>query len=136
MVPTIIWTPEMSVNVSVIDEQHKQLIEIINKLNSAISDHAARPILDEVFDELTEYTKKHFSMEEAFLQQVDYPQTAAHKEEHDGFIYKLISFRNDFENGSQIVSTKIVDFLYGWLVGHIQGSDKAYSALLNENGID
>ncbi len=126
----------MSVNVSVIDEQHKQLIEIINKLNSAISDHAARPILDEVFDELTEYTKKHFSMEEAFLQQVDYPQTAAHKEEHDGFIYKLISFRNDFENGSQIVSTKIVDFLYGWLVGHIQGSDKAYSALLNENGID
>ncbi len=125
----------MSVHVSIIDEQHKKLIEIINKLNSAITDHAAIPVLDEVFDELTEYTRKHFSTEEELLQRVDYPLTAAHKEEHDGFVYKLISFRNDFENGSEVVSTKIVDFLYGWLVEHIQGSDKAYSTLLNENGI-
>jgi len=135
MMPTIIWTPEMSVNVTLIDEQHKKLIEIINSLNSAIGRNAARPILDEVFNELTDYIRKHFSTEEELLQRVNYPLIAAHKEEHDGFIYQLISFRNDFENGSEIVSTKIVDFLYGWLVEHIQGTDKAYSVLLNENGI-
>ena len=135
MMPTIIWTPEMSVHVSIIDEQHKKLIEIINKLNSAITGHAAIPVLDEVFTELTDYTRKHFSTEEELLQQVDYPLIVAHKEEHDGFVYKLISFRNDFENGSEVVSAKIVEFLYGWLVEHIQGSDKAYSALLNKNGI-
>jgi len=125
----------MSVHVSIIDGQHKKLIEIINRLNSAITDQAGTSVLEEVFDELTEYTRKHFSTEEALFQRVDYPLTVAHKEEHDGFIYKLIAFRNDFENGSEVVSTKIVDFLYGWLVEHIQGSDKAYSALLNENGI-
>lgn len=135
MVSKIVWTPEMSVHVSSIDEQHKKLIGIINRLNTAMQDRAATSILEEVFDELTEYTRKHFLTEEHYFQQVKYPDTDAHKEEHDGFIYKLISFRNDFENGSETVSADIIDFLYRWLVDHIQGSDKAYSSLLNAKGI-
>ncbi len=125
----------MSVDVALIDEQHKKLIEIINTLNSAIEENAATPVLDQVFDELTEYTRKHFSTEEELLVRAEYPQTVVHKEEHDGFIYQLIAFRNDFENGSEVVSTKIVEFLYGWLVKHILGSDKAYCASLHEKGI-
>ena len=56
------WSDALSVGVTEIDDQHKELIKMLNKLNTAIHGVGKRT-RREVINQLVEYTQVHFTTE-------------------------------------------------------------------------
>jgi hemerythrin-like metal-binding protein len=131
----ITWTDELSVRVREIDNQHKTLIGMINELNSALSAGNAKETLSGIIARLIDYTGSHFALEEKYMKQFAYPEYDAHKRAHTAFVDKVVSFKNEFEQGTALLSKDIMIFLKKWLTEHIMGIDKKYSAHFNKNGL-
>ncbi|QWR76080.1 bacteriohemerythrin [Candidatus Magnetomonas plexicatena] len=131
----ITWNDNLSVGVKELDDQHKKLIALINELFDAVTARKGKDALGPVLSELVEYTKYHFGNEERLFATHGYVNAAAHKQEHDDLTQKVISFDAQFKAGRAMVDLLLMNFLKDWLTKHIVGTDKKYSAFLNEKGI-
>jgi hemerythrin len=129
------WTPEMSVGVGALDDDHKVLIGIINELHDGIAAGHKKEILASVLDHLVEYTKFHFAKEEELLAKCDYLAAPNHKMEHASFVSRLINLQERAMKAPvAMLDLELMSFLRNWLVTHIQGSDKKYRPRLNACG--
>jgi len=129
------WTDEYSVGVKMIDTQHQKIVKIINKLNNLIEKDTISSALNEIFDELADYAKYHFSTEEKYFHEFDYKLTEEHEKMHKYYIEKIEQFKQD--NKLDIKNAFVVlDFLEDWWIGHINGADKKYTKCFNEHGLN
>lgn len=131
----ITWNDNLSVNIRGLDNQHKQLISVINELHDAMKQGQSNQIISKVLFNLSVYTKTHFKSEEELFDKYNYPQKNSHKKEHDAFVEKVEKFLSEYKNGKSNLSFEVMNFLTQWLINHIQKSDKAYSSFLNNNGV-
>lgn len=120
------WDESYSVGDAGLDEQHKGLIRLINRLDGG----ASVPV---VLDELQVYVDEHFRDEERRLEAAGYPELAAHKLQHAAFEEWLEASRQACRSGEVVglLRDSISTYLKTWLVNHILFSDKAYSAYLD-----
>ena len=132
----IAWCDNFSVNIKDIDDQHKCLIDLINQLHDAMQEGQGRGILERVLVELIWYVQIHFSTEEKYMQNNDYPGYLDHKFEHDNLIEKVTELKKQYENGNRGLTIEVSMFLNNWLQKHILGSDKAFAPYLNSKGIE
>ena len=72
-----------------------------------------------------EYTVKHFSDEEAYMESIDYEELDVQKKAHEMFVDKLNNINlDDLDDHQQQYLIELVDFLLMWLVNHILKMDK------------
>lgn len=133
--PIMTWNEALSVHIESLDDQHRQLVGLINELHDAMKQGQGRQIVGSIIDRLAAYTQQHFTAEELLFEQHDYPAKAGHKREHNTFIENVADFRNKFNKGHLMLSMEVMTFLKEWLVNHIQVSDKKYSPFLNAKGL-
>lgn len=131
----ITWNDNLSVNVAIIDSQHKKLVDMINELNDAMRQAKGSAVIGPIINGLVLYTQTHFQTEERYFDQYNYPDKERHKKEHAGFVAKVTEFKNGLDSGSLALSVPVMNFLGNWLWSHIKGSDKKYSAFFNEKGL-
>jgi len=127
------WSSRYSVGVEAMDREHLRLVDIINKLYSAMCEGSGRDAVAGILDELVSYTKTHFSGEERLMEQARYPGYEEQKTAHRELIGRLAEIREKYSAGSAL-SQEVMSFLKGWLVGHIQGMDKKYGPYLGGAG--
>jgi len=132
----ITWSDKYSVNIKEIDEQHKKLVGMINELHDAMMHAKGKEASLAIINKMAEYTKYHFSTEEKYMKQFGYPDYNAHKLSHEKFVEQVLEFKKEYETGKTGLSFDLLNFLKNWLVTHIQSSDKKYSALFNEKGLN
>jgi hemerythrin len=132
---SISWNDSYSVGIDSIDQQHFRLFELLDDLSQAFAQGRVKESLGKSIDELISYTKTHFATEEKYFNTYNYPMKDAHKKEHDAFIEKVADFKKRYDEGRLTMTVEIKSFLYDWLIKHIKGSDKAYSAFLIEKGV-
>lgn len=125
------WLPAYSVNIPPIDEQHKSLFDLLNQLHDEIvvkkADHA---VIGHALEELIQYTKTHFELEEQFLQSMQYPDIAKHKAKHEALTRKVMKLQQEFATGKTAMATEVMNFMLAWLTNHILRTDKRYAAFL------
>lgn len=121
------WKDAYSVQVPEIDEQHKRLVAIINRLQDAMLQGRGRAVIESVLNDLEDYTRTHFTFEEQLLAKSGYPKLVAHEAQHKGFIAKLTQLRDEYRSGSITMSVQVMEFVREWLTQHILQEDKAYS---------
>ncbi|MDH5436063.1 MAG: bacteriohemerythrin [Gammaproteobacteria bacterium] len=129
------WNDSYSVSIEEIDDQHKTIILLINEVDEAAQSDERHEKLAHVLQELINYTKTHFTVEESLMRIFKYPDYEAHKQKHDKLIDRVIHFQNQFNKGNTLVAKELHFFLKDWLIQHIQGTDKEYSPFMNEHGI-
>ena len=129
------WNDSLSVNVAELDEQHKQLIRLINEFCDAVTQKRSKEAQVILLGGLAAYTKTHFATEERYFARFGYPGAAAHRKEHDELVQQVADIRRRVEEGRLVVSIEILNFLTRWLNEHILGSDKQYSAFFNAKGL-
>jgi len=120
------WTPNLSVGVTSIDEQHKMLFEKADMLFEAGRNHRAKEYIGELLDFLNDYTKKHFTDEENYMRSIHYPGYAEQKNAHDHFISQLKKLKSEYESsgGNILVILNANQMLLDWLTKHISRMDK------------
>jgi hemerythrin-like metal-binding protein len=129
------WNESLSVNVAEIDEQHKKLVGMINKLFEAMKSGQGNSVLGDIINEMINYTNFHFNTEEAYFDLFHFEKADIHRKEHKGFVERTKKFKEDFNSGKVLMSIDVMDFLKSWLMHHIKGSDKQYTKCFNENGL-
>ena len=134
--PLMTWTEKMSVGIGVIDTDHQKLVSMVNELYDGIQAGKGKEKLGSVLDALVDYTKMHFAREEKFFAQTAYPDSAAHKKEHEALTKQVADVQAKFKAGAtSTLSLEVMNFLKNWLINHIQGSDKKYGPHLNGKGV-
>ncbi len=129
------WDASYSVNIELIDEQHKMLVKMINDLYDAMNSQKEKEILEKLINRISVYAAMHFAREENFLDMFGYPDADSHKDVHNDFEDRVTRFEDDFAKGRQNLSMDIMKFLSDWLIDHIKGVDQKYSSFLNERGV-
>ncbi len=129
------WDDKYSVNVSLIDEEHKKFIDIINKVLVAKEHRNNRKEILGILIKIYEYAQKHFKTEETYMEKFGYSDYLFHKEEHQEFSLTILSYRIKLMNSNYQIANDIFIFLQRWLVNHIQGTDKKYIDCFIKNGL-
>jgi hemerythrin len=129
------WDPAYSLDITVIDRQHRMLVSMIRQLQQAMLGGNASAVIAPLFQAMNRYTQYHFQYEERLLKEHGYPQADNHHERHEGLIAKLHELETKYSSGQLKAGTPLMQFLRNWLVDHIGSHDKAYAGFLKEKGL-
>lgn len=119
----IVWDARLETGHSKIDEQHKSLVEIFNRLHEAMKQGKGKGELEGILVFLKDYTVTHFAMEEALMDQHAYSGAAQHKAIHADLVRQVADLVTRFQAGTTSLTLPVMNFLEDWLVKHIQGED-------------
>ncbi len=120
----ITWSDSFNTTIDEIDNQHRQIVDYINKLDDA-RQSSDRTAIAQVIDGLTDYTISHFAFEECLMEDAGYTFVKPHQSIHQAFIKRVTSFSDRFKAGEDIAE-EFQNLLKVWLIQHIQRDDAAY----------
>ncbi len=129
------WSADYSVNITSLDDQHQELISILNRLFVAVSKLEGGQAIAGTLDSLASYTAKHFALEESLMQQANYPDFDAHRAEHQRLLAQLDQFRKKHLLEDKPIYFEMLGFLKVWLKDHIQCVDRKYYPAMQRAGI-
>lgn len=111
-----------------IDSQHKELIDRINKLLICCEEHNAKTVAVNTLDFLADYTDFHFNAEEELQREIDYPGYDKHLAQHEAFkktISELDEMLQEEEGPSPAFVKKVEENVVKWFYTHIEGFDRS-----------
>lgn len=117
--------PEYYIGIEMIDEEHKQLFKYADEAYELLNDEFTPDKYDKIeaiLVKLRDYTEKHFTDEENYMESINYKKLFTQKIQHQEFISKLDEFidlhkRETEDQDKQIMD--ILEYLTEWLVNHI-----------------
>lgn len=121
------------VGVSLLDEQHIELVRLVNNLNRLTKQDDKAEKIKALFVELVAYAGMHFDTEHELMHQYEYPDMAGHDMQHDELLRELNLMVSLFEGGDEL---RLLQFIKDWIFGHIQMSDKRLAMYLNTKGVN
>ena len=130
------WTPNLSVGVELIDEQHRQWFTHAEKLFDAGKKHQGKEYIGTLLDFLDDYTKKHFADEENYMLSIQYPAYQAQKQAHTAFIARLAQLKSEYaaSGGNLLVVLNANQMVLDWLTKHISNMDKKIGEFVRSKG--
>ncbi|MCL2657662.1 MAG: bacteriohemerythrin [Betaproteobacteria bacterium] len=120
------WHDEFSIGLKEIDEQHKELVRLLNALHEAIHSHRGSATCRKILDSLAAYTVNHFAVEESLMRVSGYPGFESHKKDHEDLVSQVVALQEKLDAGQAKISFELLHFLKQWLMHHIVGADKRF----------
>jgi len=117
------WSNDLSVGIEKIDNQHRELIRLLNDLGDAFNSPNRQSVAEVCLMKMRDYMEQHFSDEEKLMEDADYPEISTQKKEHKRFRDKVALY----EIGKIISYTPyqdMLDFLKRWFTNHFKTHDK------------
>jgi hemerythrin len=124
------WSDDYLIGIEHIDEQHKQFFAIVHRLHEECLTCKGEDVVQETLDFLRDYAVNHFTGEEGFMREHEYPGVDQHAELHAAFLDKYAELMLEFNElgPSQDLAERTADLVQGWLVDHIAEADAGYAA--------
>jgi hemerythrin len=129
-----VWSDEYSVGINEIDTQHKTLFDLINRLHKAILHKEGSKTCGGILDELVDYTRIHFALEQTLMRIGNYPEYEAHCEMHRALVAEVEVLQKKIASGQVAISFELLHFLRNWLTKHILGEDRKYGDFFKSGG--
>lgn len=136
MIEKIDWSTDFSVGIQKIDQQHKLIIEYINKLITQSTISVRSEQFHSILSDLIDYSNQHLKYEEKLLQIYDYPDFEEHKKVHDIYIETVSNFTLETMNKDNALVEKTLFFLKNWWTDHILKDDMEYKDFMNNKGVN
>jgi methyl-accepting chemotaxis protein len=122
------WDEErMATGVESIDEQHQELIDMVNRLHRAHLAGTGKSELRQMMSFLKEYVHTHFQHEEHVMEQHQCPARAKNKMAHRQFTESFGKLAADFEAGADNIGVllELRRLIADWLLNHVCAVDTA-----------
>ena len=120
-----------------IDGQHKELIEKINKLLDSCEVGNDKLTAIKTLDYLADYTDFHFGEEEKLQESISYPGIEQHKKEHEKLrrvVEELHEMLEEQEGPTEAFVAQVQENVINWLYNHIKGFDRSVAEYKNMRG--
>ena len=119
----IAWDDNLILQIDLIDEEHRFLIFLMNKLYEQYHKGEPQETVRVAFSELIDYAVKHFKDEEEYMASIKYSDLDAHKAIHKNLLNRLKTYSQEFDNSNGQISEYVFTFLKLWVTSHIKGID-------------
>ena len=116
-----------------IDEQHKELIDKINKLLKSCEESSGQLSAIKMLEYLADYTEFHLGEEENLQEEIDYPGLEAHKQKHEELrqtVQDLHLMLQEQEGPSEEFVKKVEEKVINWLYYHIKTFDRSIAEFI------
>jgi hemerythrin len=117
------WKDHYSVGIEAVDHEHKELIDLINRLHDELTGGGAAFSVEAFFGDLLMAISAHFALEERFMREHHYDQLAQHKADHERLLDEIRDMMDEFigdeEGGRDDLSTR----LDAWFSRHFETHD-------------
>ncbi len=121
----LIWTEALRVGINAIDKDHRILVSLLNRASHR---SVGEEEIDEVIDELIDYTQYHFRREEAIMEACGYPDLEKHRGLHLDLSARMTDLADKWRKSSDPETLhQFRVFLRDWWVAHIMKVDTGIS---------
>lgn len=131
MTEYIKWTSENNVGFKLIDDQHYEMITLVNKLHQLLNSDDKKLKYD-LLENLVIKLRTHFDDEENLMKKNKFTNFITHKLEHDRMMNKMITFKNEMKNGTKDINLELLKSLKIWFVNHNELNDIKLAKFLSE----
>jgi len=121
------WYKAYSVNNEELDDHHKILCDILNKLydNCLLTDQPN--CLAPIVDELVSYSNYHFSSEEQHMRNIGYKDIDKQIIDHNDFKQRILQLQQVVNKNDIELTKELVVFLGDWFLHHVIEEDKKFA---------
>lgn len=133
----LIWNKNQhGVGIALIDEQHRQIIEMVNQIANAVAAETKGDTLKEMLEDMLLFACEHFAVEERLMAEHDYPEMESHIQEHLRMYQQLSNLvktvlRTTGRDKAALVSAYLSD----WAERHILQADRELGGFLIAQGL-
>lgn len=123
------WSEVYSVGIDEIDEQHRGFFNASHRLYDEIIERRGKEAVESAMAFMREYAERHFTTEEAFMREHDYPDIKDHLRMHTAFFRRLDELEQELAmfGPSQDLADQALDITQDWLIDHIADEDMLYA---------
>jgi len=123
------WTTDMQVDEGLIDEDHKELLSIANRVLGLERPNQDAEDLKLSIRELYDYVRYHFQREENFMRESGYPDMDEHYKKHQVIIKDMNNALSQSHHMGDLLEN-FRQIVYRWVVSHIMKEDKKIQAFI------
>lgn len=124
------WKEEFRIGIDAIDHEHRQLIDLINKTLFLIeAENQTGQNKEEILNHLGEIhavTSAHFALEEQEMAQINYPEFAPHKTDHEALLDSLLDIMDEATPEDSTLLLRLEERLTSWFSNHFRTFDAAF----------
>ncbi|MFZ5950579.1 MAG: bacteriohemerythrin [Candidatus Rifleibacteriota bacterium] len=131
----MLWDNAFEIGCPRVDDQHRELIEMVAQLSSIDPAEISNKKLADVLRFLVGYTRYHFSAEEQFMFNIEYPQLEEHRLIHDQLIQDVTGILVKLRSGEKPDIAWLVNFLKEWVARHILEEDHKIGVFLKNRNL-
>ena len=126
------WKKEYTVGIKKLDNQHKEIIKILNQIFKLQEKRKDEKEIERILGNFQDYIKVHFRTEEEYMLKYQYPGYEEQKKEHNQFIDRLCEFQKEYLKYHRLTVISLFNFVWDWFSQHILKHDKQYSPFLKQ----
>ena len=122
--------------VTLIDQQHQELVSMLNRLNDAVKNNESREDIYRIIDDVIAFTRLHFATEEQLMIQSGYTDIEWHKDKHKQLIQDALHLKGKLAYvGEEMFTDWFNHWPFARVLAHIQYADKQFEDQLLQSGM-
>ena len=120
------WSEAFKTGIHIIDEQHRKLFTLMNALIDNIKRTDDTEFIAEAIHEMVQYSLHHFSTEEEFLKEKNFPDFKSHRAQHQAFKKKAVNLCLKAMKHDKEVQKELSRYVIHWVKEHVLYEDMKY----------
>lgn len=128
------WDERMAIGFYLVDQQHRELVVLINAMAEALEREASRSEVSRFIRRFYDYTTTHFQAEESLMDHETYPEYFNQVKEHLDCSLRALEYHRKFLEEDAFDLREFFDFIVHWFREHTMGIDQTLSRHLLERG--
>jgi len=115
--------------------EHRSQFGMVDTLCDALRQGRDQSEIDDILEQVIDYTHVHFMAEQLLMRIHEYPQSQVHCREHARVLEQLQALRRDVHAGTVTNALDVIKTIRKGLRAHIRESDLALSNFLGDRGV-
>jgi hemerythrin len=117
------WEKRYSVGIEAVDHEHRELVELINRLHEEAKAQGSKVAVLGFFGDLYKAISAHFALEERFMREKGYDQLRLHKDDHERLLDEIRDIMEDYEVNDIFEERQLAQRLDAWFSRHFESHD-------------
>lgn len=127
------WEKRYSVGIEAVDHEHRELVELINRLHEQAKAQGSKMAVLGFFGDLYKAISAHFALEERFMREKSYDQLRQHKGDHERLLDEIRDIMEDYEVNDLFEERLLAQRLDAWFSRHFETHDARLHRALGQH---
>ena len=129
--PVMEWNESLALDKGVMDDTHREFIELLNQLADAADDDVLG-----VLDLFILHTEAHFAEEQRWMEEMEFSALECHAREHDGVLDTAREVRSRAAAGDVRFGRVLAKAVAEWFAGHASSMDHVLALYMKDKGFE